>query len=91
MDKIQSYIKGIMFDMIIDSFIEEELSNIIEGSSAGEISQEVHENILSKAYELIIKIERIGFVKFYLHLIKEFDNFKDDDMRGQEMYWQDFN
>jgi hypothetical protein len=86
MNKAQSYIKGIIFDLIIDNLIDQE---IIENGYNCEISEEKHEDILNIANELIDKIERIGFVKFARRLIKDLENLQEEDERG-EVYWQEF-
>jgi len=86
MNKTQSYIKGIIFDLIIDNLIDQE---IIENGYNCEISEEKHENILNIANDLIEKIEKIGFVKFARCLIKDLENLQEEDKR-EEIYWQDF-
>lgn len=88
--KTQNYIKGVIFDIIIDNLVDEELLKSFEDGFDSTISREKHENILSIANDLIDKIEQIGFVRFYGHLIKALESFKDEDLKIQELYWQDF-
>ena len=84
--KTQNYIKGIIFDMIIDNLIDEQ---IIENGFNWQISKETHEKILNIANELINKIEEIGSIKFARRLIKEYEILQDDDIKKEESNWQD--
>jgi hypothetical protein len=86
MDKTQNYVKGIIFDLIIDNLVDQEM---MENGYSCEINEERHESILNTANDLIGKIEKIGFVKFSRCLIKSLENLEDAD-KQEEVYWQNF-